>query len=176
MTTCNMCKGLTMLLGNSVKDNVPQVLMHCFALYYINEYSHLFLSRLLVARKDCTRNVKNQAFTVRWFVLYLLKWAILECCISCCSQYQCTTLVGNYYDDMWALLAMELVSVLFQACNKDVTLMYAYAIGHLHRGRMTSAQSWNFAQTLLSRHVLNAHYKIYETLARDDHIESYWWG
>ena len=65
MTTCNMCKGLTMLLGNSVKDNVPQIAGGKERLY-----------------KECEK--------------------------SGIHSQMCTTLVGNYYDDMWALLAMEL--------------------------------------------------------------------
>lgn len=43
----------------------------------------------------------------------------------------------------------------------------------LHRSQMSSAQSWNFAQTLLFRHVLNPCYRIWSinhTLASDDHI------
>lgn len=73
-------------------------------------HPHLSLSRLL-ARKDCIRNVKHQAFTVRWFVLPCSGRFGVYLYLLLLSQYQCTTLVGNHYVDMWALLAMEMVSV-----------------------------------------------------------------
>ncbi|KAL5481769.1 hypothetical protein EMCRGX_G022001 [Ephydatia muelleri] len=64
MTTCKMCEGLTMLLGNSMKDSVSQI-----------------------AGKE-----------------RLYK----ECETSGIYSQMCTTLVGNHYVDMWALLAMEM--------------------------------------------------------------------
>eukprot|EP00731_Ephydatia_muelleri_P016242 Em0009g666a len=59
-----MCEGLTMLLGNSMKDSVSQI-----------------------AGKE-----------------RLYK----ECETSGIYSQMCTTLVGNHYVDMWALLAMEM--------------------------------------------------------------------